>query len=136
MALWNLRHGRLFLWGNQLHVDWATPDLEVDKEIMAQVKVLYIRNLMLSTTESTIEEVFSVHAPVKLVKKIRDYAFVYFHSKEDAHKAMNQLNGSILDGAEIQVMLAKPTRKTGLDAYQRTPKFNRIATLPAVGSAI
>ena len=49
---------------------------------------------MLGTTEGTIEEVFSVHAPVERVKKIRDYAFVHFHSKEDAHKAMKQLNGT------------------------------------------
>lgn len=55
--------------------------------------MLYVRNLMLSTAESTIEEVFSLHAPVERVKKIRDYAFVHFHSKEDAHKAMNALNG-------------------------------------------
>ena len=58
-----------------------------------QVKVLYVRNLMLSTSEATIEEVFSLQAPVERVKKIRDYAFVHFHSKEDAHKAMSALNG-------------------------------------------
>ena len=57
------------------------------------MKVLYVRNLMLNTAESTIEEVFSLHAPVERVKKIRDYAFVHFHSKEDAHKAMHSLNG-------------------------------------------
>ena len=64
--------------------------------VSLQVKVLYVRNLMLSTAESTIEEVFSLHAPVERVKKIRDYAFVHFHSKEDAHKAMNELNGEPL----------------------------------------
>ena len=61
--------------------------------MLVQVKVLYVRNLMLSTSEATIEEVFSLQAPVERVKKIRDYAFVHFHSKEDAHKAMNALNG-------------------------------------------
>ena len=61
-----------------------------------QVKVLYVRNLMLSTSEATIEEVFSLQAPVERVKKIRDYAFVHFHSKEDAHKAMSALNGEYL----------------------------------------
>ena len=61
--------------------------------ILLQVKELYVRNLMLSTAESTIEEVFSLHAPVQKVKKIRDHAFVHFYSKEDAHKAMNELNG-------------------------------------------
>ncbi|CAI7998037.1 APOBEC1 complementation factor [Geodia barretti] len=129
MARRKLMNGRVFLWGHQLAVDWAEPELEVDEEIMAQVKVLYIRNLMLSTAESTIEEVFSRHAPVERVKKIRDYAFVHFHAKEDAHKAMNALNGTLLDGAEIEVMLAKPVNK---DTYPRTPKFNRMATLPAV----
>ena len=58
------------------------------------MKVLYIRNLMLSTTESTIKKVFSHQTPVKWVKKTSDYAFVYFYSKEDAHKAMNALNGN------------------------------------------
>ena len=55
--------------------------------------MLYIRNLMLTTTESQIEEVFSKLAPVERVKKIRDYAFIHFHSKEEAHTAMEAMNG-------------------------------------------
>lgn len=54
---------------------------------------MYIRNLMLTTTETQIEEVFSKLAPVERVKKIRDYAFIHFHSKEDAHTAMEAMNG-------------------------------------------
>lgn len=61
-----------------------------------QVKVLYVRNLMLSTSEATIEQAFSRQAPVERVKKIRDYAFIHFHSREDAHKAMSALNGGYL----------------------------------------
>ena len=57
-----------------------------------QVKVLYVRNLMLTTAEQQIEEAFSVHAPVERVKKIKDYAFVHFHSKEAAHSAMQAMN--------------------------------------------
>ena len=60
---------------------------------LLQVKVLYVRNLMLSTTEGRILEVFSAHAPVERVKKIRDYAFVHFHSRMGALKAMESLNG-------------------------------------------
>lgn len=52
-----------------------------------------MRNLMLSTTETQIEEVFVQHAPVERVKKIRDYAFIHFHTKEDAHAAMDAMNG-------------------------------------------
>ena len=62
---------------------------------------------MLSTSESTIEEVFSRRAPVERVKKIRDYAFVHFHSKEDAHKAMNALNGELPDSCISKLCLTK-----------------------------
>ena len=48
---------------------------------------------MLSTTEGTIEEAFSKHAPVERVKKIRDYAFVHFFSREGALQAMQAMNG-------------------------------------------
>ena len=55
---------------------------------------------MLTTTEAQIEEVFSKFAPVERVKKIRDYAFVHFHSKEDAHIAMEAMNGRREGGRE------------------------------------
>lgn len=55
--------------------------------------MLYVRNLMLSTTEQVISDVFSRFAPVERVKKIRDYAFVHFQSREGAIKAMEALNG-------------------------------------------
>ena len=60
---------------------------------MLQVKVLYVRNLMLTTTEAQIEEAFSTHAPVERVKKIKDYAFVHFGTKQHAHIAMEAMNG-------------------------------------------
>ena len=60
-----------------------------------QVKVLYVRNLMLTTTEAQIEEAFSVHAPVERVKKIKDYAFVHFGTKQHAHLAMQAMNGKV-----------------------------------------
>ncbi len=58
-----------------------------------QVKVLYVRNLMLSTTEVHILDTFSAFGIVDRVKKIKDYAFVHFQSKEEAHKAMQAMNG-------------------------------------------
>ncbi|XP_064383811.1 probable RNA-binding protein 46 isoform X2 [Halichondria panicea] len=122
MARKKLMTGRVQLWGHSIAVDWAEPELEVDQEIMAQVKVLYVRNLMLSTTEATIEEVFSLHSLVERVKKIKDYAFVHYTSRNDALQAMKDLNGSLLDGAEIEVSLAKPVDK---DTYMRSPKFQR-----------
>ena len=55
--------------------------------------MLYVRNLMLTTTEHLLHEAFSYHAPVERVKKIRDYAFVHFETRDGAMKALKALNG-------------------------------------------
>ena len=106
---------------------------------------------MLSTTERTIEEAFSKHASVERVKKIRDYAFVHFFCKEGAHQAMQAMNGwcrdhwpsqvnsrsllvfstgSTLEGAVLEVTLAKPVDK---DTFIRSPKASRPLAVPAIG---
>ena len=48
---------------------------------------------MLTTTEHLLHEAFSYHAPVERVKKIRDYAFVHFETRDGAMKALKALNG-------------------------------------------
>ena len=48
---------------------------------------------MLTTSEAQILETFSVHGMVERVKKIKDYAFVHFQTREEAHKAMEAMNG-------------------------------------------
>ncbi|XP_033880304.3 APOBEC1 complementation factor-like isoform X1 [Acipenser ruthenus] len=118
MARRKLMPGRIQLWGHAIAVDWAEPEVEVDEDTMATVKILYVRNLMLSTAEATIENEFNSIKPgaVERVKKIRDYAFVHFTNREDAVNAMNILNGKLVDGSPIEVTLAKPVDK---DSYVR-----------------
>ena len=41
MARRKLMNGRVYLWGHQLAVDWAEPELEVDEEIMTQVYTVW-----------------------------------------------------------------------------------------------
>ena len=109
---------------------------------------------MLGTTESRIEQVFSQYSPVERVKKIRDYAFVHFLTRDGALKAMKMLNGTAaicvlmirffqlvfnpshiylspsgtnLDGANIEVTLAKPVDK---DTYSRSPRHNKPVQAP------
>ena len=51
---------------------------------------------MLTTEEGTISDIFSNAAggrSVEKVKKIRDYAFVHFRSREDAICALDVVNG-------------------------------------------
>lgn len=59
-----------------------------------KVKVLYARNLLLSTTEETIEQVFSKFGEVEWVKKIKDYSFIHFRTKEQARAALEAMNGN------------------------------------------
>uniref|UniRef100_A0A3B4WRR0 APOBEC1 complementation factor n=1 Tax=Seriola lalandi dorsalis TaxID=1841481 RepID=A0A3B4WRR0_SERLL len=121
MARRKLLPGRIQLWGHAIAVDWAEPEVEVDEDTMATVKILYVRNLMLQTTEETIEKEFNSLKPgaVERVKKIRDYAFVHFTQREDAINAMNALNGKLVDGSPIEVTLAKPVDKDSYVRYTR-----------------
>lgn len=139
MARRKLMPGRIQLWGHQIAVDWAEPEIDVDEDVMETVKILYVRNLMMETSEETIRkvreggyfrdslilhlsdhnvstffnQVFSQWNPgcVERVKKIRDYAFVHFNSRDDAVLAMNHLNGTEVEGSCIEVTLAKPVDK-------------------------
>lgn len=42
------------------------------------------------------------------VKKIKDYAFVHFEDRDNAIKALSELNGKEVGGAALEVSLAKP----------------------------
>ncbi|KAM4807686.1 putative RNA-binding protein 46 [Rhinophrynus dorsalis] len=115
MARRKLIPGTFQLWGHTIQVDWADPEKEVDDETMQRVKVLYVRNLMISTTEETIKTEFNKFkfGAVERVKKLRDYAFVHFFNREDAIAAMSVMNGKYIDGASIEVTLAKPVNREG-----------------------
>ncbi|XP_074555333.1 putative RNA-binding protein 46 [Halichoeres trimaculatus] len=110
MARRKLIPGTIQLWGHSIQVDWAEPEKDVDEEVMQRVRVLYVRNLMLSTTEETLHQEFSRFKPgsVDRVKKLTDYAFVHYRNRDDALTALNLMNGAVVDGATVEVMLAKP----------------------------
>lgn len=113
MARRRLLPGTFQLWGQTIQVDWAEPEKNVDEETMQRVRVLYVRNLMLHTTEETLHSEFSHLKPgsVERVKKLTDYAFVHFHCREDALAAQQSMNGKLIDGSPIEVTLAKPASK-------------------------
>ncbi|XP_074666258.1 putative RNA-binding protein 46 [Strix aluco] len=105
--------GALQLWGHTIRVDWAQPEEEAGEKRRQRVKELRVRNLLRSTTEDTIKAEFDKFKPgaVKRVKKLRDYAFVHFFHREDAVAAMSAMNGKCIDGASIEVALAKRGKK-------------------------
>ncbi|KAK1890415.1 putative RNA-binding protein 46, partial [Dissostichus eleginoides] len=93
------------LWGQSIQVNWAEPEKDVDEDVMQRV-----RNLMLSTCEETIRQEFSRFRPgsVERVKKLTDYAFVHYRCRDDAITALSLMNGAQIDGATVEVTLAKP----------------------------
>ncbi|XP_029283335.1 putative RNA-binding protein 46 isoform X2 [Cottoperca gobio] len=110
MARRKLIPGTFQLWGHSIQVDWAEPEKDVDEEVMQRVRVLYVRNLMLSTCEETLRQEFSRFKPgsVERVKKLTDYAFVHYRCRDDAVTALSLMNGAQIDGATVEVTLAKP----------------------------
>ncbi len=80
---------------------------------------LYVGNLPYSATEQTLQDTFSQCGTVDWVKLITDrdtgqskgFGFVEMSSEGEAQKAIQELNGSSLDGREITVNEAKPQQK-------------------------
>ena len=65
---------------------------------------------MLDTTEETLRQEFSRFKPgsVERVKKLTDSAFVHYRCRSDAIAALSLMNGARVDGATVEVTLAKP----------------------------
>jgi len=127
MARRKLMNGKIQLWGHPIAVDWAEPEQEVDDEIMDQVKVLYVRNLQLNTTEETIETLFKQFAEVERVKKIKDYCFVHFATRDGARNALDNMQDETIDGAEVEVTLAKPVDKEHYRQQRAVAKLMQMA---------
>uniref|UniRef100_A0A3B4Y900 RRM domain-containing protein n=1 Tax=Seriola lalandi dorsalis TaxID=1841481 RepID=A0A3B4Y900_SERLL len=80
------------------------------KTSQTDVGKLHVRNLMLSTSEDSLRQEFSRFKPgsVERVKKLTDYAFIHYRCREDAVTALSLMNGAQIDGATVEVTLAKP----------------------------
>ncbi len=54
-----------------------------------------MRNLKSDVSEEQLKEKFEPYGKIERVKKIKDYGFVHFEDREDALKAMEELNGTV-----------------------------------------
>ena len=80
---------------------------------------LYVGNLPHSANQQTLQDIFSKCGTVESINVISDrdtgqskgFAFVEMSSKAEAQKAIQEFNGSSLDGREIKVNEAKPQEK-------------------------
>jgi len=109
LARRRLMSGRIKVFGNITPtVDWADPIHEPDEDVMSKVKVVYVRNLSPAIDDVKLNELFKQYGSVEKVKKIKDYAFIHFLNREDAMRAIEELDGQELDDLKIEVSLAKP----------------------------
>lgn len=88
---------------------------------------------MLSTTEEKIRTVFEdgQKGIVERVKKIKDYAFVHFTERAFAIEAIKKHNGATLDGAIIEVVLAKPPDRSIMRYVKNVQKMGGQVLPPA-----
>jgi len=109
LARRRLMSGRIKVFGNITPtVDWADPIQEPNEDVMAKVKVVYVRNLSPAIDDAKLNELFKQYGSVEKVKKLKDYAFIHFANREDALRAIEELDGQELDDLKIEVSLAKP----------------------------
>lgn len=121
MARRKLIPGKIQLWGKDIAVDWAEPEPEIDEETMSKVTILYARNLMMTTTEEHIKDIFTLEDKLKIekVKKLRDFAFIHYKTREDAETALEKLNTVEIDGSIVEVTWAKPVDRPRQRNYPR-----------------
>uniref|UniRef100_A0A9J8CY33 Synaptotagmin binding, cytoplasmic RNA interacting protein n=1 Tax=Cyprinus carpio carpio TaxID=630221 RepID=A0A9J8CY33_CYPCA len=87
-----LMSGKVKVWGNVVTVEWADPIEDPDPEVMAKVKVLFVRNLANSVTEEILETAFGQFGKLERVKKLKDYAFIHYDERDGAVKALAEMN--------------------------------------------
>lgn len=77
---------------------------------------LYVGNLSFNTTDGDLQDLFAQHGQVlsceiimdKFTNRSRGFAFVEMASKEEATKAVAELDGYNLDGRNLKVNEARP----------------------------
>ena len=77
MARRKLVTGRIQLWGHPIAVDWAEPEEDVDDDVMKEVKVLYVRNLLIDTTEEMLRLHFNQYGKVSILY-FNDTYYIWF----------------------------------------------------------
>ena len=94
---------------------------------------IYVGNLLHSSTETELRNLFAVHGTVENVNIISDretgrprgFAVVEMANWDEARKAMAALNGSEFGGRTLNINEAKPKstrpRSNGIQRYGRTP---------------
>jgi len=102
-------------------------DTDVDappQKKQQQRRSLFLRSLPASATTESLIAHFSQSFPIKhatavtdpTTKQCKGYGFVTFADAEDAQKALQEFNGSKLDGKKMKIEVAEPRKRDVEDA--------------------
>jgi RNA recognition motif-containing protein len=95
---------------------------------------LFVGNLSFNTTEEAIRDAFAEFGEIVEAKLVTDrdtgrsrgFAFVEMTSQDAAQKAIQEMNGALLDGRPLRVNLAEARRDTrgggGGGGFSRSPR--------------
>jgi cold-inducible RNA-binding protein len=89
---------------------------------------LFVGNLSFETTENDLQDAFAAHGTVaeanlrtaRASGRSRGFAFVTMSTPEEAQKAIDALNGSMLGSRSITVNEARPRPEAGGKAGRRS----------------
>ena len=102
---------------NEIRVDWAEPLHEVAPAVMDTVRILYISNLPPSHSVASEHILFDLFSSIsdsdrgpciEHVKRIKNFAFVHFKTRQDAENALEKFQGHVIGGHAIKVQWSKP----------------------------
>jgi RNA recognition motif-containing protein len=82
---------------------------------------LFVGNLSFNTTENDLQDAFAAHGTVteaslmtdRATGRSRGFGFVTMGSSEEAQKAVDALNGALVDGRNLTVNEARPKQERG-----------------------
>ncbi|GFQ75076.1 probable RNA-binding protein 46 [Trichonephila clavata] len=112
------------LFDHEIFVDWAKPAVQVQDEIMRKMlktadKLLHIHSDVMktlsvfnapNTSEEQLHVFFSLRGSleVEVVKKLGIFVFIRYTSREEAETAIQEFDGKIVNGRNLQVTWARP----------------------------
>lgn len=73
------------------------------------MKILYVKGLQPEISGEIVRDKFAPFGEIEFLNRKKDFAFVHFKEREDALRALEQLNGfEFTPGEPCEVTLAKP----------------------------
>ncbi|CAG0888997.1 unnamed protein product, partial [Cyprideis torosa] len=103
-----IQSGRIRPFAMDTFVEWAEAPYEPGEEVMAKVKVLFVKFKGKLLSEEQMTNAFKSFDNFERVKVLNNYAFVHFTQRANALEAMEKMNGTEVDGSTLIITLAKP----------------------------